>query len=70
MRYMYVQRLVPHGSGLRVVSEGDLQYREGGKMIGMPMRSRMIGKAGRIEALRNLTKHMGEKESMWVAKKE
>jgi hypothetical protein len=37
----------------------DMLYREGGKMMNIPMHSRIVGKAGRAEALRNFMKYMG-----------
>ncbi|EKG13284.1 Polysaccharide deacetylase [Macrophomina phaseolina MS6] len=45
----------------------DMLYREGGKMMNIPMHSRIVGKAGRAEALRNFMKYVSEKEGVWVA---
>lgn len=41
-------------------------YREGGKMMTIPMHSRIVGKAGRAEALRNFMNYISEKEGVWV----
>lgn len=46
--------------------EFDQLYREGGKMMNIPMHSRMVGKPGRINALRNFLKYISEKEGVWV----
>lgn len=45
----------------------DMLYREGGKMMNIPMHSRIVGKAGRAEALRKFMEYIGEKEGVWVA---
>ncbi|KAF2644566.1 glycoside hydrolase/deacetylase [Massarina eburnea CBS 473.64] len=45
----------------------DMLYREGGKMMNIPMHSRIVGKAGRAEALRNFMMYVSEKEGVWVA---
>jgi peptidoglycan/xylan/chitin deacetylase (PgdA/CDA1 family) len=45
----------------------DMLYREGGKMMNIPLHSRITGKAGRAEALRNFMKYISEKEGVWVA---
>ncbi|KAF2499366.1 chitin deacetylase 1, partial [Lophium mytilinum] len=44
----------------------DMLYREGGKMMNVPMHSRILGKPGRAEALRNFLKYVSEKEGVWV----
>ena len=59
----------------------DMLYREGGKMMNIPMhryapvrdmstaaysRSRIVGKPGRSEALRNFMKYIQEKDGVWV----
>ena len=44
----------------------DMLYREGGKMMNIPMHSRIVGKAGRAEALRNFMKYISEKPGVWV----
>lgn len=44
----------------------DCLYREGGKMMNIPMHSRILGKPGRSEALRNFMKYISEKEGVWV----
>ncbi|TID16041.1 chitin deacetylase 1 [Venturia nashicola] len=44
----------------------DMLYREGGKMMNIPMHSRIVGKAGRAEALRNFMNYIAEKEGVWV----
>lgn len=46
--------------------EFDQLYREGGKVMNIPMHSRIIGKPGRINALRNFMKYISEKEGVWV----
>ncbi|ORY13896.1 chitin deacetylase 1 [Clohesyomyces aquaticus] len=45
----------------------DMLYREGGKMMNIPMHARIVGKAGRAEALRGFMKYVSEKEGVWVA---
>lgn len=45
----------------------DMLYREGGKMMNVPMHARIVGKAGRAEALRNFMRYVSEKEGVWVA---
>ena len=44
----------------------DMLYREGGKMMNIPLHTRIIGKPGRCEALRNFMKYIAEKEGVWV----
>lgn len=44
----------------------DCLYREGGKMMNIPLHTRIIGKPGRSEALRNFMKYIAEKEGVWV----
>lgn len=44
----------------------DCLYREGGKMMNIPLHTRIIGKPGRSEALRNFMKYISEKEGVWV----
>lgn len=46
--------------------EFDQLYREGGKVMNIPMHARIIGKPGRINALRNFMKYISEKEGVWV----
>ncbi|CAJ2506909.1 Uu.00g080950.m01.CDS01 [Anthostomella pinea] len=43
----------------------DCLYREGGKMMSIPMHTRIIGKPGRSEALRQFMQFMAEKEGVW-----
>ncbi|KAK8204330.1 hypothetical protein M8818_005175 [Zalaria obscura] len=45
----------------------DCLYREGGKMMNIPMHSRIIGKPGRSEALRRFMMYVSQKEGVWVA---
>jgi len=49
----------------------DCLYREGcngtPKIMNIPMHSRILGKPGRSEALRNFMKYISEKEGVWVA---
>jgi peptidoglycan/xylan/chitin deacetylase (PgdA/CDA1 family) len=45
----------------------DCLYREGGRMMTIPMHSRIVGKPGRSESLRNFMKYISEKEGVWVA---
>lgn len=45
----------------------DMLYREGGKIMNIPMHSRIVGKPGRSEALRNFMKYIQEHEGVWVA---
>jgi peptidoglycan/xylan/chitin deacetylase (PgdA/CDA1 family) len=45
----------------------DCLYREGGKMMTIPLHSRIAGKPGRSESLRNFMKYISEKEGVWVA---
>jgi len=51
-------------------SSFDMLYREGQngspKMMNIPMHSRILGKAGRAEALRNFMKYISEKPDVWV----
>lgn len=44
----------------------DMLYREGGKMMNIPLHSRITGKAGRAEALRNFMRYISDKEGVWV----
>lgn len=48
----------------------DMLYREGcnglPRMMNIPMHSRIVGKPGRSEALRNFMKYISEKEGVWV----
>jgi peptidoglycan/xylan/chitin deacetylase (PgdA/CDA1 family) len=44
----------------------DCLYREGGKMMNIPMHTRIVGKPGRSEALRNFMKYVSQKEGVWV----
>jgi len=44
----------------------DMLYREGGKMMNIPLHSRITGKAGRAEALRNFMLYVSEKPGVWV----
>ncbi|KEQ84933.1 chitin deacetylase 1 [Aureobasidium pullulans] len=44
----------------------DCLYREGGKMMTIPMHSRIVGKPGRSESLRRFMKYISEKEGVWV----
>ena len=44
----------------------DMLYREGGKMMNVPLHSRITGKAGRAEALRNFLKYVADKPDVWV----
>ena len=44
----------------------DMLYREGGKMMNIPMHSRIVGKPGRAEALRNFMQYISEKPGVWV----
>ena len=44
----------------------DMLYREGGKMMNIPLHSRITGKAGRAEALRNFMLYVSQKEGVWV----
>jgi peptidoglycan/xylan/chitin deacetylase (PgdA/CDA1 family) len=46
--------------------EFDQLYREGGRMMNIPMHSRIMGKPGRTNALRNFLKYISEKEDVWV----
>lgn len=48
----------------------DMLYREGGKMMNIPLHTRITGKPGRCEALRNFMKYVSEKEGVWVATRE
>lgn len=47
-------------------NEFDQLYREGGRMMNIPMHSRILGKPGRTNALRNFMKYISEKEGVWV----
>ncbi|KAI3546556.1 chitin deacetylase 1 [Colletotrichum filicis] len=44
----------------------DCLYREGGKLMNIPLHTRIIGKPGRSEALRKFMKYIAEKEGVWV----
>lgn len=44
----------------------DMLYREGGKLMNIPLHSRISGKAGRAEALRNFMKYINDKPGVWV----
>jgi len=44
----------------------DCLYREGGKMMNVPLHSRITGKAGRNEALRRFCEYISKKEGVWV----
>ncbi|RAO70614.1 uncharacterized protein BHQ10_006626 [Talaromyces amestolkiae] len=44
----------------------DMLYREGGKMMNIPLHTRIIGKPGRCEALRKFMKYISEKPGVWV----
>lgn len=46
--------------------EFDQLYREGGKIMNIPMHSRILGKPGRTNALRNFMKYISAKEGVWV----
>ena len=45
----------------------DCLYREGGKMMTIPLHSRIAGKPGRSESLRRFMQYISEKEHVWVA---
>ncbi|KAF2236763.1 carbohydrate esterase family 4 protein [Viridothelium virens] len=45
----------------------DMLYREGGKMMNIPLHARIIGKPGRAEALRNFMQYIKAKPGVWVA---
>jgi len=45
----------------------DCLYREGGKMMTIPLHSRIAGKPGRSESLRNFMNYISRKEHVWVA---
>ncbi|TDZ20038.1 Chitin deacetylase 1 [Colletotrichum orbiculare MAFF 240422] len=44
----------------------DCLYREGGKLMNIPLHTRIIGKPGRSEALRKFMKYVSDKEGVWV----
>ncbi|CAG8246540.1 unnamed protein product [Penicillium nalgiovense] len=44
----------------------DMLYREGGKMMNIPLHTRIIGKPGRCEALHNFMKYVADKPDVWV----
>lgn len=46
--------------------EFDQLYREGGKIMNIPMHSRILGKPGRTNALRNFMQYISSKEGVWV----
>ncbi|KAF2756459.1 putative chitin deacetylase [Pseudovirgaria hyperparasitica] len=51
----------------------DMLYREGassGKMMTIPLHTRITGKPGRCEALRNFMMYISEKEDVWVTTRE
>ena len=45
----------------------DCLYREGGKMMTIPLHSRIAGKPGRSESLRKFMQYVSKKENVWVA---
>lgn len=45
----------------------DCLYREGGRMMNIPLHARIVGKPGRAEALRNFMMYVSSKEGVWVA---
>lgn len=45
----------------------DCLYREGGKMMTIPLHSRIAGKPGRSESLRRFMQYIAGKENVWVA---
>lgn len=47
-------------------NEFDQLYEEGGRIMNIPLHSRIIGKPGRTKALRNFMKYISEKEGVWV----
>ena len=47
-------------------NEFDQLYREGGRMMNIPLHTRIVGKPGRTNALRNFMKYISEKEGVWV----
>lgn len=47
-------------------NEFDQLYREGGRMMNIPLHTRIIGKPGRTNALRNFMKYISEKDGVWV----
>jgi peptidoglycan/xylan/chitin deacetylase (PgdA/CDA1 family) len=53
-----------------LIATFDMLYREScngrPRMMNIPMHSRIVGKPGRAEALRNFMKHISEKEGVWV----
>ncbi|KAI1769351.1 putative chitin deacetylase [Hypoxylon sp. FL1150] len=44
----------------------DCLYREGGKIMNIPMHTRIIGKPGRSEALRKFMQYIASKPGIWV----
>jgi peptidoglycan/xylan/chitin deacetylase (PgdA/CDA1 family) len=44
----------------------DQLYREGGRMMNISLHTRIIGKPGRTNALRNFMKYISEKDGVWV----
>jgi peptidoglycan/xylan/chitin deacetylase (PgdA/CDA1 family) len=48
-------------------NEFDQLYREGGKVMNIPMHTRILGKAGRTNALREFMKYISSKPGVWVA---
>lgn len=49
--------------------EFDQLYREGGKLMNVPMHSRIVGKPGRANALRSFMKYISSKEGVWVCRR-
>jgi len=47
----------------------DMLYREGGKIMNIPMHSRIIGKPGQAEALRSFMLYVKEREGVRVARR-
>ena len=45
----------------------DMLYREGGKMMNIPLHARIVGKPGRAEALRRFMLYVKGNEGVWVA---
>ncbi|KAK8076588.1 hypothetical protein PG994_003860 [Apiospora phragmitis] len=44
----------------------DCLYREGGKLMNIPLHTRIIGKPGRSEALRKFMRYVADKPGVWV----
>ncbi|KAK1032503.1 hypothetical protein LTR33_016826 [Friedmanniomyces endolithicus] len=49
-----------------LISTFDCLYRESGKMMNIPLHSRITGQAGRSEALREFCEYISKKEGVWV----